>query len=240
FTRKRTRAPQERSFRLDLGKAQKVASIVLEAAPDAMAVSPVVDAKEYVQVSADLKNWTMARAVRDGNNVRIECDQTKPIRYVRSNLRPGKIVEIRGYSQADKELDRSGWKMTWLFPPFKKAQKAWSLPFTVDHAPKGGYLTVACNGKHGSQAVWVGLRVDGQYVGAPDRAPSFAANPWEYPVRKSDQNYSFYIPVTKNMLGKKCEVVVLAFDPENLDFTPDVWQTSYPTPYVKKTLILKR
>ncbi|MFK7909179.1 MAG: hypothetical protein AB8F34_01110, partial [Akkermansiaceae bacterium] len=47
FTRKRTRAPQERSFRLDLGKAQKVASIVLEAAPDAMAVSPVVDAKEY-------------------------------------------------------------------------------------------------------------------------------------------------------------------------------------------------
>jgi len=174
--------------------------------------------------------------------MRIECDSSKPIRYVRTNITPGKLVEIRGFSSknASKQLDRTGWRMTWLFPPFKKVQKAWTLPFTVDQAPKGGYLTIACNGKHGSQAVWVGLRVDGQYLGAPDRAPSFAANPWEYPVRKSDKNYSFYIPVTDDMLGKKCEVVVLAFDPENLAFTPDVWQTSYPTPYIKKTLILKR
>lgn len=242
FERKRVRAPQSRSLRLDLGKPTKVNHILLEAAPGSQAASPVVDGKQYAQVSADLKTWSIARLVKDGSNMRIECDSSKPIRYVRTNITPGKLVEIRGFSSknASKQLDQTGWRMTWLFPPFKKVQKAWTLPFTVDQAPKGGYLTIACNGKHGSQAVWVGLRVDGQYLGAPDRAPSFAANPWEYPVRKSDKNYSFYIPVTDDMLGKKCEVVVLAFDPENLAFTPDVWQTSYPTPYIKKTLILKR
>ncbi len=243
FERKRVRAPENRGLRLDLGKATKVGYLLLEAAAETQALLPSFeDAAPYAQVSADLKKWSPAKLVKEGKNLRIECDPAKEIRYLRSNVRPGKLVEIRGFAdaKASKELDRTGWKMTWLFPTFKKVQKAWNLPFSVDHAPEGGYLTVACNGSHGSQAVWVGLRVDGKYRGAPDRAPSFAANPWEYPVRKSDKNYSFYIPVTEDMVGKKCEVVVLAFDAENLDFTPDVWQTSYPTPFVKKTLILKR
>ncbi|MBT8044662.1 MAG: DUF1080 domain-containing protein [Verrucomicrobiae bacterium] len=242
FERKRVRAPQSRMLRIDLGKVTGVDSFLLEAALGAYAVNPVVDQKQYVQVSADLKSWSMARLVQDGNNMRIECDPSKPIRYLRTNIRPGKLVEIRGYAKANGggELDRSGWRMNWMFPPYQPASKAWSLPFSLKDAPEGGYLTVACNGKHGVQGVWVGMRIDGKYIGAPDRAPSFKANPWEYPVRKSDQNYSFFIPVTPDMVGKKCEIVVLALDSENIDFTPDVWQTSYPTPYVKKTLVLKR
>ncbi len=40
------------------------------------------------------------------------------------------------------------------------------------------------------------------------------------------------------MVGKPCELVVLAFDPENLGFTPDLWLTAYPIPFQEKTLIL--
>lgn len=40
------------------------------------------------------------------------------------------------------------------------------------------------------------------------------------------------------MLGKPCEMVVPAFDPKNLDFKPDVWQTTGPDPYQSKRLIL--
>ena len=47
-----------------------------------------------------------------------------------------------------------------------------------------------------------------------------------------------FVPVTQDMLGKACEVVVLAFDPKNREFRPDVWLTAYPVPYHEKTLTL--
>jgi hypothetical protein len=69
-------------------------------------------------------------------------------------------------------------------------------------------------------------------------APSYPVNPGEYPVRQTDRNYSYFIPVTWDMLGKACEVVVLGFDSKNIEFKPDVWLTAYPVPYQVKTLTL--
>jgi hypothetical protein len=40
------------------------------------------------------------------------------------------------------------------------------------------------------------------------------------------------------MVGKKCEVVVLGFDPAKTSFTPEVWQTVSATPWRSQTLIL--
>jgi hypothetical protein len=40
------------------------------------------------------------------------------------------------------------------------------------------------------------------------------------------------------MIGKPLELVVLAFDKHNLDFTPSAWVTAYPAPMVKKQLEL--
>ncbi len=193
----------------------------------------------HVEVSADLKKWTPARLVQDGRNIRIECDPGQPVRYIRTDLVPDKLAEIRGYAKG-KELAREGWRVSWLFPPFREVRKAWSLPFTLDHAPKGGYLTVACNGVHGPEGAWVGLRVDGRYVGAPDRAPSYPVSPWENPASLTSGNYSYFIPVTPDMVGKSCELVVMGFDPKQLDFIPDVWQTTGADPYQSKTLILSK
>lgn len=58
--------------------------------------------------------------------------------------------------------------------------------------------------------------------------PSYPINPWEYPVSRTDRNYSYFILVTRELLGKSCEVVVLGFDPKNLEFKPDVWLTAHP------------
>ncbi len=235
----RKRTPQLRFMRLDLGKPVNVDHLLLESPAEGALEYATVTSANTVEVSSDLVTWTPAKLVQDGRNIRIECDATKPIRYVRTDLVPAKLAEIRGFSN-DKEMDRNGWRMSWLFPRFSKPHKAWSLPFVIDHAAPGSYLTVACNGVHGRDGAWVALRVDGRYVGAPMRAPSYAVNPFENGVVVPDKNTSHFIPVTPEMIGRKCEVVVLGMDAKALDFKPDVWLTAYPTPYEKRILTLSK
>ena len=235
FLRMREREPESRYLRIDLGKAQPLDSILLEAPAEGEILHSEITEARRAEVSADLKTWSPAKLVQDGRNIRIEC--AGDVRYIRTNLVPSKLAEIRGVKDG-KELDRSGWRMSYLFPAFREVQKSWSLPFVLEKAPKTGYLAVACNGSHGREGVWVALRVEGKILGPADRAPSFPVNPWEYPVRKTEGNYTFFIPVTPEMVGKKCEVVVLAFDPTKTDFTPEVWQTVSATPWESKTLIL--
>ncbi len=235
--RARARDPGSRHLRLDLGKATRLGHILLEVPATGALQFAAVAPTNHTEVSADLKTWTPARLAQEGRNIRIECDPTQPFRYLRTDFVPDKLLEVRGFSEG-KELDRGGWRASWLFPRFQKVSQAWSLPFSLDAAVPGSYLTVACNGVHGREGAWVALRVDGRWVGAPQRAPSYPINPWEYPVSRTDRNYSYFIPVTRDMLGKTCEVVVLGFDPKNLEFKPDVWLTAYPAPYQVKTLTL--
>lgn len=233
----RKRSPQMRFMRIDLGKPANVDHLSLESPAQGDLEYATVTPTNAAEVSLDLTKWSPAKLVQDGRNVRIECDASQTIRYVRTNIVPAKLAEIRGFTNA-KEMDRTGWRMSWLFPEFKQPQKAWSLPFSIDHAAPGSYLTVACNGVHGRDGAWVALRVDGNYVGAPLRAPSYPVNPFENGVASPDKNTSHFIPVTPEMIGKKCEVVVLGMDPKALDFTPDVWLTAYPTPYQQHVLTL--
>lgn len=109
------------------------------------------------------------------------------------------------------------------------------------------YLCVAVNGVHGVEGAWVGFKVDGQFVGCPDRAPSFTSNTWEYKSANSDRNYTYYLPVMKEMAGKPIEVVVMSLgrntqyvntdrpdtDRQSAagqlgDLRPEVWLTSNP------------
>jgi hypothetical protein len=235
--RSRAREPGSRYLRLDLGKATRLGHILLEPPASGALQYAAVAPTNHAEVSVDLKTWTPARLVQEGRSIRIDCDPTQPFRYLRTDLVPDKLVEIRGLSEG-KELDRGGWRASWLFPRLRKVCQAWSLPFSLDATTPGSYLTVACNGIHGREGAWVALRVAGRWVGAPQRAPSYPVNPWEYPVSQTDRNYSYFIPVTRDLLGKACEVVVLGFDPKNLEFRPDVWLTPYPVPYQAKTLTL--
>ena len=46
------------------------------------------------------------------------------------------------------------------------------------------------------------------------------------------------MPVTKDMVGKDIEVVVLGLDEKNLDFKPEVWMTAYPILFEARELVL--
>jgi hypothetical protein len=105
---------------------------------------------------------------------------------------------------------------------------------------KGVYLCVAINGKHGIEGAYAALRTsDGRYLGAPDRATSFPCNPWEGASCKRDSNYTYYFPVTPEMIGKDLEVVVLGGANAEDALRADVWQTARSAPYVERLLILE-
>lgn len=193
------------------------------------------------EVSSDLKTWKPAKLMRDGCEVKISIPRDTGVRYLRTNYVPDKVKEIEGYYQKNA-LPRKNWRISYLFDRFanRPAVKAWSLKFTLSQYVENSYLCIPLEGKHGIEGAYAALRVGDKYVGAPRRAISYQVNPWEAPVRRRDSHYTYYIPITKEIIDKPLELVVLAFDPENLDFTPSAWVTAYPAPMVKKQLVLTR
>jgi alpha,alpha-trehalase len=119
-----------------------------------------------------------------------------------------------------------------------KAVRAWSGSFTLGEIPKGSYLCIALNGRHGVEGAYAAIRVDGRPVGAPDRSVSYPSNTWEYRVRPKAENYTYYIPLTAGMQGKRIDAVVLGMKDGIADFKPEAWITAYPIPFEKKSLVL--
>jgi hypothetical protein len=120
------------------------------------------------------------------------------------------------------------------------AKEAWECSFTLDEIPPGSYLAIALNGKHGVEGAYAALRVDGKPVGAPDRSVSYSCNQWEYGVRKRDSNYTYYVPLTEEMIGQRIDAVVLLMKDGISEFKPEVWITAYPIPFERKELVLTR
>jgi hypothetical protein len=193
------------------------------------------------EVSTDLKSWKPARMVANGHEISFKVPAGEKVRYFRTGFVPNKVVEIEGYAK-NQRLARDAWRVSYLFDTFanRPAVKAFNLKFSLDEAAEGSYLCVPLEGMHGKEGAYAALRVGNSYVGSPSRAPSYPVNAWEYPPITRDSHNTYFIPVTKEMLGKPLELVVLAFDKDNVDFTPGAWLTAYPTPMVKKRLILKR
>ena len=93
--------------------------------------------------------------------------------------------------------------------------------------------------------VYAALRIDGKWVGAPLRAWSYPANPWETGNGRPHGDLSYFIPVTPEMTGKDIDVVVMQFETEDKEkpplgtFTSELWITAYPIPQVEKMLTLE-
>jgi hypothetical protein len=160
-----------------------------------------------------------------------------------------RIQEVEGYKD-NKLVDRSKWRASNLQRPYVTwhwdltqlytAQKAWKHQFKLTEIPKGSYLCIAINGQHGIEGAVAALKINGQYVGCPDRSPSYKSNTWEYRVIESDKNYTYYVPLTEDMKDKSIEAYVLVFNKDKSDLKPEVWITAYPAPFERKTLILKK
>lgn len=236
---KTTRYKTERScLRLDLGKIQKVDELIITV-PDMFSLLPLLpDEGNYVEISTDLINWEQLTFMTD---LEIKIPIGKPVRYLRFNRFPQQISEIEGVTNGNR-LERSQWRASNLFahPNYKKPVKAWKTTVVLDEVPKGSYLCVAINGKHGKEGAYAAAKVNGMFTGAPNRAPSHLSNPWESFNSRKDKNYTYYIPVKEEYTGKDIEVYVFGYDQENLDFSSELWISTYPVPFERKVLVLNR
>jgi hypothetical protein len=225
-------------LRLDLGKIQNLDELIITV-PDMYSLLPLLPEEgNYVEISTDLQNWETLTFMTD---LKIKIPVGKPVRYLRFNSFPQQITEIEGVTDG-KLLDRSQWRASNLFahPRFKKPVKSWKTSVVLDEIPKGSYLCVAINGKHGREGVYAAAKVDGKLIGAPDRAPSHLCNPWEGFNARTEKNYTYYIPLYEEYTGKNIEVFVMGYDKDNLDYSSELWITAYPQPMEKIKLVLTR
>lgn len=234
------RAGNTSALYLDLGESVKLDELVFKA-PDEYAIAPYKSQEgALLWLSDNLVDWKPITFIV-GTKAVADTRDTGEFRYVRLSDSPLRLSEIEGWRDG-KAVDRSKWHASNLFREYNRGgcetRHAWKSEFTLDEFADGAYLCVALNGHHGREGAWAAMKVDGRYVGCPDRAPSFTSNTWEHLNVETDSNNTYYIPLTPDMLGKKLEVYALSF--ESSDLKPEVWITNYPIPFSKKTLTLKK
>ena len=120
----------------------------------------------------------------------------------------------------------------------KPAKSAWTLTFRTDEIHKNSYLAIALNGYHGNEGAYAALRMNGKYIGSPNRSVSFPSNTWEYFNEEKEENYTYYFPLNQSMVDKNIEIVVLILEGGFNKIKPEAWITAYPIPYEKCELIL--
>jgi hypothetical protein len=177
--------------------------------------------------------------VAAGREIVVPLDPGRPLRYVRFDGTPDKVLEIEGYLDGTR-LDRSRWRASNLLAHYSRVRprRAWQRSFTLDEVPRGSYLAIALAGEHGPEGAYAAIRVDGVPVGAPDRSVSFPSNSWEYPPRTSASNYTYYVPLTEAMIGAQIDAVVLGMRNGSEELAPEVWITAYPAPFSARELTL--
>ena len=172
----------------------------------------------------------------------LQLGKAQRCRYVRIFEATQRVAEFEARAN-NRKLDAANWRATHLFAPFSAARPvaAWQAAVEIDgHAAKGSYLCVALEGKHGANKAFAALRVDGKWIGASQRAPSFPCVAWEYPVGSQESNDTCYFPVTDEMRGRKVEIVVLGLAGGKTEIKPQAWITADSAPFESVTLRLEK
>jgi hypothetical protein len=198
------------------------------------AADPAVpqDLSHGAQFSADLAAWVPAtKLVEHGDALEIQ-PPAGAWRYFRMRLAPERLAEVEALKDG-QPLDRAAWRASNLFahPDALPAVAAWSATVTVPEITPSSYLCVAVAGKHGREGCYAAIRRGGRLIGAPDRAPSFPVNPWEYPVTRRDSGYTYFFPLDPSMVGEPLEVVLLGMQGGGSDLQPAVWLTARELPF---------
>ncbi|KAA6300379.1 MAG: hypothetical protein EZS26_003477 [Candidatus Ordinivivax streblomastigis] len=229
--RRDQRVNGQSAFLLDLGENIQLDQLVIRT--NSVTSLVPIEAGGYVAyISSNLKDWKTISFPSDAVSF-IDLSKAGAFRYFRLNRSPMRLTEVEGYRGGAK-VDRSKWRASNLFRNYPGTKKAWKADIKLDYIYPNAYLCVALEGTHGIEGAWVGFKIDGHYVGSPDRAPSFATNgEGQYPRVTSDKNYTYYLPLTGDMAGKEIEIHVLGFN-NNISITPNVWVTAYPIPFNAK------
>jgi hypothetical protein len=225
-------------FRLDLGEESVIDSLVFRVNNEYELQPLLFDEGNFAQIASDFRQWQSVPFLA-GTTMNVPIGEK--MRYLKMNPFPDAIAEIEVYRNGEK-LPAEKFRANNLFADSKamRCAGAFSASFRLDEIAPNSYLCVAINGEHGVEGAYAALKIEGQYVGAPARATSYPANPWENVTVKSAANYTYYFPLTENMKNKTIEVFVLGYDAGKLDFRPEVRITAYPVPYEEKTMTLYR
>jgi hypothetical protein len=221
-------------FRLDMGETIYVDSIVLKINNEYELQPFLIDEGCFAYVSSDLKGWRPATFLA-GTAMRVPVG--REMRYLKMNPFPDAIAEIEVYSRGAK-VPSGKFRASNLFAgsDAMKCTEAWSAFFRPDEIPENSYIAIAINGEHGIEGAYAALKVEGQYVGAPSRAVSYPANPWENVTAQTASDYTYFFPLTEDMKGKKIEAFVLEYDKNKADIKPEIWISAYPAPYKEKIM----
>ncbi|GAB6119882.1 hypothetical protein JCM30204_10310 [Dysgonomonas termitidis] len=225
-------------FRLDMGESLFVDSIVLKVNNEYELQPFLVDEGQFAYISSDLNKWKSITFLA-GTTMNIQIGEE--MRFLKMSPFPDAISEIEVYSNGRK-ISSEKFRASNLFADSNvmKCAKVWQANFRLDEIAKNSYLVLAVNGKHGVEGAYAVLKIGDNYIGAPSRAVSFPANPWENKVSESESNYSYFFPLTKDMVNKRIEAFVMGYNTNGLDLVPQIWITSYPVPYSEKTMVIYR
>jgi hypothetical protein len=224
-------------FRLDLGEVVDGGRIVLHTT-DEYSLQPILrDEANWVEVSEDLRTW---RRLRYLAGLAMEVEFEGPVRYLRFPVTADRFTEITGEKDGEA-MDRSSWRASNLFahPSKMEPVAAWHARVLVEEAGPGAGLAIAVEGVHGVEGAYAAVKVGDRYVGAPDRAAAYPSNTWEYVNARRDRGYTYFVPITDDMVGQQLDVFVLGFDKEHTDLKPVVWQIRDPVPLEGPILVLQ-
>ncbi|MBN2152002.1 MAG: hypothetical protein JW839_11180 [Candidatus Lokiarchaeota archaeon] len=165
----------------------------------------------------------------------------KTARYVRIHDVPQVVFEIAARKDGKWIGDRSAWRMNFLFERLDRSSfdKAYHASFVLDEIPEGSYLCIPIFGEHGDEGAYAALKVDGKPVGAPDRALSYQAHPWEHLVKSATGNYTYYFPLRPEYRGKQIDAWVLGLKGNPRPMFVEAWITAYPTPSRQVELVVE-
>ena len=219
------------AFRLDIGKPQKLDSIVFKGIP----ANYVPQTAEW---SSDLSKWHPVNYHINKGNLTIQFMPLDSVRYLRLEKSPVEVVEIEGYVN-QKKVNRVAWKASNLFglQHGNAAKLCWKYEGKLSGVVRGAYISVTVPANCNEGSVFALMTVDGKIVAANDRAPSFPYNNWEH-FSISAKNLTFYIPVNEKMEGKTVQVMLLSTDDNLKKLKPEIWMSN-PNIYEKAELILE-
>ncbi len=227
-------------LRVDLGGVMEADALEIVCFETA---SPTAEVQEQIYTekgssSPDLADWTETGAVE--KTVLVESFAAPAVRFSIHDIyrNEGKLVCARyrlnsphiRYFRLPQPMDRiyavrllkdgaeivpPRPRISNLQPPYGPDSVGACLCATVTlpRVKDGDYISAAIEGEHGPEGAWCVAETEGRLTGFPDRATAYRSNVWEHIVMTRDRNYTFYLPLTEDMSGKRLKVYTLLRDP---------------------------
>lgn len=228
-------------FRFDAGKVCDVTKIEFEYFRIDKEIEEVriITPPKSGEFSADLRKWKKTGDVsaeeigecstpviihsvhniveKSGRRIRLTYPVNGKMRYILFPAFVDRIYSVKIFDKDGNEIKPVSPKATNLMAPYetRKAAKAYKLGTVIPEKKGDWFIAVACDGEHGNEGIYCAAEMNGEFIGAPSRAPAYPSNVFEHLVTRADKGYTYYIPVTDEMKGKK--ITLWALQNRNTD-----------------------